>query len=641
MNPSVTLNTTAEKTGPDQAHMDLVAVMERLLTVGAFYPPGHAKCDEVVRRFFQAASPVLQGADALRLEAHGSGLRIQGRILEMDQTGPTRWSGLLQALGIARLDILATASATDLHDLINKLLAMKLEADSSLQFRQLEFDHLPASASVHVREFGRRTGTTRMGEEAAGKVNAILDQMTSGLQDKGLDETEVGALREQVEEFFVRIIERMETAGGAQSTETQRELKDVLELGTHAVQSAVEAMGQDLDDSGVSHLFRHASDALTYTRDKESMEMILSVFRQTSNDLISAQEEPDTQGPRPDPTTYDLSLADLAGCLREMSGQAVSLEGRLEDDPAEFLTIALTLLTRTGEGADLDKLLANADRLLSETPDHAAAPLLERTLTSLLGEIEIPQLDRILPMLLARQVALDAEVSLAFWERTCAADSEVLTLAWPHLVNLVLEGDTRLQGDAARRLLDICGRLPAAAARTQVRRLESLGAYRTGKISSGFYQMPLTATHVVLQHLLHSPRAAEVGRQVAKAWRSSPPDEHIRFLLPALGPWQDAHLDVYRQFLEAAALARLPEEFKDDIAQLVGQSLLGLAPDARRKPAVAESVAYLGRLGSDRARPFLRRILKERKLLFFPAWPEPVRTRAQAALGHLQQGGVS
>ncbi len=151
MSPSVNIIEVPTGHEPNQVHADLMTTLERLLTVGAFYPTGHAKCEEVVREFHEALAAILPGEDALRLEAKENGLCLQGAPLDPGQKGTVRWHTLLQSLGIAQLEIQAGASAGDLHDMVNQLLAYKLEAESALTFKQMSFDDLPASVRIQTR----------------------------------------------------------------------------------------------------------------------------------------------------------------------------------------------------------------------------------------------------------------------------------------------------------------------------------------------------------------------------------------------------------------------------------------------------------------------------------------------------------
>jgi len=275
---------------------DLLTALERLFAIGAFYPPGHARCVQVAESFRAAMAPLLAGAPALTIDTGRDALALQGHIVGLQSRAAAKLHGLLAELAIARLEIDAAVSPRDLHDLVAFLIQARHQLDSAYGFQRVEFAALPPTVRAHQREFGRRVGGGAGCEATAELVEAAVGHIMRELESASVPESVREKYRGVFSRMFERAAERLELAaqapGGGRSP-FARSLEEVLDLGVHAVQRSLDQLlshGDGLDD--LARVFAQAERAIALSDDRESVELMVDVLRQAAHDADEAADEP-------------------------------------------------------------------------------------------------------------------------------------------------------------------------------------------------------------------------------------------------------------------------------------------------------------------------------------------------------------
>lgn len=552
---------------------ELLLAFDRLFGIGALYPSGHARCQDVARIFRDQMRCLLGAAPALVFEAERDSLVVQAQPVAPEARGARRLAGLFATLGISRLEIDAQADPAALQELVRLLLRWKHEADSARGFRQLDLTGLPSSTRIVQREL------------------AVADEETGGGQRDQPDRAAVA-----------RVLQTLRERGGDDP-------------------ASQAARGGAADPK---NLLEQASAAIALAG-AQPAELLLEALQQApavAPAPAAAAAAPAAGG------DHRWAPAELEHRLQACAPREAAFQPAV--DGAEHLSVLLQLLLLEKGGEPGAVLVSALSEALREPPDARGRAVLAGALADLLPGAEPAAIDTLFPVL-APPLRRSAQLAGAL-RRVCErAEGRSARALWSHVVNEILLG---LTGDKPTDVQEVA-RWAASREESEMRaglpRLAALEALRDGRLAPQLFQPPSPALYPLFAVLLGGPRWELFGPPLRESLRAHPP----RWIgSPVLLFLQDEvahHRGFLSRLLHELAQGRLSETLSVAAGRIIAEGLRELPASRRRETGIAEAVGALGSLPAPGAGALLKRIRRERRWLVKPAWPRACRDAAARA----------
>lgn len=631
-------------------HADLLAALDRMLTVGSYYPPGHEKYREVARAAHRAVARAAGPQGVLAIEVTEGGLALGASFAPAEGREAKRLHKLLVPLDVALLEIDQDASAEDLHAALLALKKQQSELGSSRAYRAIEVTGLPASVRVTSRQLYVKmrhklvgSGGTRPNIDAF-DPNTIPDAMLVATPDG-----------QKLEREFLAVVRGIMTSADPQNLQRLHETSiDRISqvLGEWIPDAAIRAMKDIIDRLAETNsdpmvleaLVGHATKALELTGDSAMVELAferLRVEREVKGESRPLLENrPRPRGVKPSPVTYTMTRAQLGALVDEVAAEAAPIADLDARTNADCLGICCQILSAAPSLELAEQVTGLMETLVAD--DRCSAGDLEVVRDALRSAFQrgwnehTPELARALlePMRLLRPRKL-GWLWLSVWEGLLERGQK--EAAWPFVVNDLLlgvdwddlEGKLQLFGELTR--LDVSDRLDLLA------RLETLPALRDKHVDDGFLEAPAPLLYPVYRLLLRSSLSEEFGPRLLARLAEQDAQPLVAQLLACLGGWDRGHLRLYQAMLDQGVAERVSPA----LADLAGRYLRGivtrLEDQELAEPWVPGAIDWLSRLRAGGATEILRDIVEERRWLFIPVWPAAARDAARTALERLEQ----
>jgi len=614
----------------------LWSALDRLLNIGAFYPAGHARSEEAARAFLDEMRARLGNAPTLTIDAGRDALAVQGRVTPIESKGARRLQAMLTTLGIARIEIDAITSPLYLHAFSTLLLWSKHQADTAVGFREITFDGLPPTVRIVQREFGRRVGGGGVSLRAD-QVQAAVAGALQDIEGRALDDATRESLRGLVDRLFTRAAERLEMGGpllGGAHAPLTRSLEDVLAVGVHAIRHALHDL--PVDDAGdLRSLFACAEKAIALSDDGPSVELMLDVLRQSAREA-GLETAPDAEDPAENDALYAIPLAELTRRLTAGAGPPVAAGALAPPDRAEYLSIILQNLLNDPPAAVFAAATLTLRQTLATPLTAAEQAVVAAGARQLFERGTDGAVDRLATHLIVPLRRSSPEAPARLLRDACAgASPSALRAAWPHAVNELLLGHDGTDPALVESLRHLATAIPEPEMQRSLARLEALDALRAGNFGRRTC-VPLTAeTASLCALLLETSRGDLIGGALLALLQSAPPPWPGARALPLLGSYDARHRPFLVRLLREGVRRESSPELRAAAGRLLVEGLPALPTARRAEPWVPGAIRELGALRADGARPLLRAIGRQRRLLVLHAWPAACRAAATAATADL------
>lgn len=631
-------------------HTDLLVALDRMLTVGSYYPPGHEKYREVAKAAHRAIVLAAGVQGVVAIEVAENGLTMGASFAPADGREAKRLHKLLLPLEVALLEIDQNASAEDLHAALLALKKQQAELGSSRAYRAIEVTGLPPSVRVTSRQLYVKmrhktvgSGGTRPNVDAF-DPNTIPDAMLVATPDG-----------QRLEREFLAVVRGIMTSADPHKLQKLHEtpidrISQVLgewipDAAIRAMKDIIDRLAETNSDPMVLEaLVTHATKALELSGDSALVEMAferLRVEREVKGESRPLLENrPRPRGVRRSPVVYTMTRAQMGALIDEVSTAVRPIEDLDAQTNADCLGICYQVLAAAPSPELAEQVTALMKTLVAD--DRCSLHDLEVARDALRSAFQqgwdehTTELARALlePMRLLRPWKL-GWLWLAVWEGLLEPQHK--ETAWPFLVNDLLLGldwedpAARLQLLAELTGLDVCDRVDLLA------RLETLPALLDKKIDGSFLDAPAPLLYPVYRLLLRSSLSEELGPRLVA--RLAQRDAHplVAQLMACLGGWDRGHLRLYQAMLDQGTAERVTPALADQAGRYLRAIITRLDDDELTQPWVPGAIEWLSRLRAGGATAILRDIVAERRWLFIPVWPASARDAAQAALERLEQ----
>lgn len=629
----------------DPVDEELLVALDRMLTTGTYYPPGHAQYTAVADQCANAVAACLQGSQSVKIEVTSEGLSIGEGVASKDNRCAQRLYDLLEPLNQALLEIHAGVTTEDLHEALSVLKQNHKQLAGTRDYQEIEIEDMPETVSVTGRSLYVRTKTGNGPEVTSSPINEYFDPNT--IPDAALVPTPEGQIMERE---FLAVIQGLMKGGNAAHIQELRESGDtpaVEILGTwvpdHAIKSikdmltALEATNSDA--STLHHIVSHAQTALQLTGDPLLVELVFEKLRKEAKTKKKSQPLLEK---RPKPARkaikFTLSRAELRTLIADVYVEAKKLEtqnGIVAPARADAIGICL--------------------QILHAAPTDELAGGIATTLNLIMSSAELNDLDM--------QVATDALIDVFKFDKPEAAELVASMVcpplrhahrkklgplwldvwnglksrqekerAWPFVVNELLMG---MWWEDPRQKLALYSALSTikVAERTDLlMRLESLPALQEKILAKELFHVPAPLLYGVHQLLMASSLTEVHGPLMHQRLVHQKAHPLTAILMDGFVDYNHAHRQAYQAILKQGVAEKIVPEMRETAIRHLKGTLNRLPAERRGEPWVTDAIQWLGKLGTSKTRTVLKKILNEKKLLVIPAWPAACRDAARDAL---------
>jgi len=585
----------------------VLKALDRMLTVGSYYSREHSQYLRAAEEACGVIVEAIARRPGLALEIAANGLLIEGQTVDGRHRHVRQLFQMLVPLNIARLEIGAALTPGDLRQALSALHDHRLGLGQAQGFREITIENLPPTVSATSRKVGR-------GAEADG--SATLSDLLGGLSDEPADDgsREAEARREGLE----------------------RQLGALATAPDHAdINERLRALlAAKLDEVELSRLVDLAGAALAASCDPAQAEL---AFRRLRREL-KLEESNTVPAPAVPPAPEDagFSVEQLVRAVDELRAINEPLLPPESSARIDQMSIAFKLLTSAGDA----QLPAAALSALEETwaakdcgPEDvrlAAASLLDFAAAA-----SEQQVDVLLPAVLRGVRCRRPDLVAPLWWnfvsaiRPLAPADPRWTALWPQLVNDLLLGLEPAPHPLTQPLYLNAGEFDTDQALKMVRRFGSLGAVRRENPAGDLLQLPVEKTRPIHAVLMGTAAADRHGGNLHNALSRRSADALTRLLLAAVGGYKPENRALYAALLREGDDARHSRELEDLAARILQRALAETPRECRDEDWLAPAIEWLRRQAPQSA-PLMARIVGERRLLFFRAWPQACRLAATA-----------
>ncbi len=588
----------------DRRYVKILKALSHLMTVRSYYSPEHEQYVAASRKACAAIVESIGDQPSILIEIGAEGMMLGGQTVESGHREVRQFHELLVPLNIARLEIGNDLTPGDLRAALRVFHAYRLKLGASSSFQEINIEGLPHT----VRTVGCRLFT---------RDKQADDESETGAPPADLTRQFIDLVGEIVANLDVANTEKAAGVNQTDLQELSRALKKLAE--------------KEADPFNLLQLIQNAQKALEMSRDPDSLDL---VFRMLRKELGQAQPQPTraVSSRQENPQQEEKGLADLRSHLAEtISAASRSGEPDLADSKGDFLGVCFRILSAEPPAPLWSQTMAALETALS-APSTGAGEIgvcvnwSAEMLQNGHGESALNILETVLTSLRASHL----DLLPAFWVKLWGlVGDEARGGIWPLLVNDVLLGTGDTRAEIKRSLLAAVGSVDLDTARSVRQQLFDLPAFRRNHASGTIFTVHPSRLLVLHAVMLESPLAAWHGPRLQKLLLRSAPGDLLGIVVRLIGDFRRESSPLIIELLENAGQNTLPDRLKEAVTMLLADGLGLLTPQNRDQDWVVHGLEWLNRLDHEAAKPVFRRVLRERRLLFFHAWPDRCRTAVE------------
>jgi hypothetical protein len=633
-------------------HVELLVALDRMLSTGSYYPPGHAQYDAVAEQCATALTAAMRGRPSLEIEVQTTGFIIDAGCIEKTERCARRLHDLLEPLNQALLEIHGAVTTEDLHQGLATLKSHHKQLAGTREYQEIEIEGMPETMTAVSRNLYVRTKAGNGPEKTKSPLNENFDPNT--IPDAMLVHTPEGQMMERE---FLAVIQGIMKNGDPTKLKALQNTSDEMAsdlLGTWVPDDAISTIkgildsleSSNTDPMMLQHLVGHAQEALQLTGDPALVELVFEKLRKEgtikkkSGKLLENRPKPAKK-----PVRFTMSRTELRTAIDDVATDAEAVER--DDDlvtpsGADCLGICIQIL----HAAPTDELAAGiSDSIRSILGAEDVTDVEISTATNALAAIfhssNSETTELVVAMINAplRESHLErlGPFWLNIWQKLGSYKEK--ERAWPYVVNELLLG---LQWENPRQKIELYQALSEINTTDRIDlmvKLESLRALQEKELASDMFHAPAPLLYNLHEMLMGSSLAEEHGPLLHQRLAYQKAHPLATSLVEGFGEYNQAHRAAYVAIMVQGISEKIVPALKDIAARHFRGALNRLTADRREEAWVPDAIGWLGMLDIDSSRPVIEKILKEKKFFFFPVWPANCRTAAQGALAGQSSDG--
>ncbi|MCK9995503.1 MAG: hypothetical protein KAH56_04390 [Candidatus Krumholzibacteria bacterium] len=643
--PTESVGVPTEENSPLSAeHAELFRALDRLLTIGSYYTPEHARYQEVAREAHAAIRTNLMGAASLEIECTTEGFYVHDIFIEGNQRATHRIFELMHTLNIALLEIQAAATSNDLHEAVTTLKKHQVTFAGAQDYEEIEITGMPdtiatTSQNLYVRTRDRTSGPGGTRPRAGSADHYIIPEANLVTTPEG----------QKLEREFLGIISSIMRSGDPtqlKNLDSDKARNEALRhwVSDSAILTIKKIMGAlketNSDPMILEHLIGHAQSALELTGDPDLVNLVFERLRKETGiksdkpkPLLSNRPKP--KNPKKHAVKYTMTPEQMNGIIEELNESAVIPDDLLGPSTADCLGICTQVLCSAPTEQMAQGIGSTIFRILSaETIPDEDLRISVSALMTVLKTGSRDAVDTAMPMFFSPLRKFHPRhlgpVWLGVWKSLVEIDHK--RLAWPHLVNELLMGVEWEDPTQKLALFESLSRVRVGDGEEMLERLEELRALREKMMAPELFHAPAPLLYPVHIVLLGSTMSREHGPKLHERMAHQRANRLANLLVEIMGEYKQSNKLIYQAMLEQGVSEKIIPKLQDLGSRLLKATVTNLSPELRDELWVSEAVSWLGKLDKQRAKPTLTRILKEKKYFFWPVWPSECRQAAREIL---------
>ncbi len=605
----------------------LLKALDKALTLEAYYSSTHEQYILATDEAAQVISRGIRAVGTVVLEITAEGLLVLQQTVAPDHRHIKQLLNLLMPLNVARLELDATLSPGDLRQALESLQTHRQKLGKGESFREIKIENLPPTIRATSRSVLREHEVNSRkrqkesdpdeyeseGEKLARRFLAMVNEVLNNLKNLG-------------------VAEMGDQQGGHQVSLSAADLED-LRL---SLKRLLEFNPTPRELAG---LISHARRALELSRDPYRTDLVFQILRR---DILC--KEP--MGPESHnralkgQTEYSLSMEELQAEVARLNSLGQEAVGPYENAGKAHLAICLTMLQDNPTEAIKQSIHSSLVNLLKRPGMNIEH--LEPCLQAVSDALEAGFMDWVGILLETTTMTLRKgrpELLGPFWatlaERTDDGDLEMV---WPYLVNDILLGLGRSNGQANARALSWAGSIKPSSARRLVADLERMGSLEREKGAGDLFSVSPVTMLPVLQALARTRLAPWISKGLFVSMRARPVNRLTKVLMQVVD-YHPSLLDFYLDLVAQPAISAMSEKLRGRAAFLLLDTLDSLSRTEREEDWVVDAMHSLAELKVEDARLLFEKVVSERRMMFGYGWPQECRAIAEEALAEIAPAG--
>jgi hypothetical protein len=610
--------------------------IDHLLTVGAYYSADHDQYRVVSEKSCAQMVDAIGTGKVMAIEVTATGMMIRSQLVDPNHRNVRLLHDLLVPLNIARLEISANLTATDLRMAISALQLHKQNLGNTTGFQEIRIENLPPTVSTASRGVVQDNGDDN-GDLDKDSGLMTLDEMF-GVEDQGEGSAFLDDLipdSEKLAREFMKIVstilENLEQDHPESGEGDTGPHPDTSPENIRALREALKRLVEvNPDPADLARLIEHAKRALDLSRDPGSVDLVFSLLKkevERGDDWKDKAREKAKNKPKKE---YKLSLEELREEISKLETEGREPEEpgpsarsnylgicfqMLGEDPAEALEITLV--------SSLERIITSGEMTREDLNLCSAA-----VATTALNGNQVA-LDSVLPAFCNPLRTARPEYLVKFWVRLWETlEPGRRALVWPHLVSDLLQGIDNIPPQTIEGMWLAAGEIDSKLAIMQVSRLECTPALREKTISPSLMTLPLARMYPVHLALMKSTQASVHGPRIHDSLLRHPPNGLTEILMTALGEYDPVNDSFYLSLIKQSGSDSITPDLRRMSTRFISEAVLNLPADNRSEAWVTKAITWMGKLDPAFSLPMLTRIRDQKKYIFFKAWPAECRELA-------------
>ncbi len=608
--------------------------IDKLLTVRAYYSPEHEQyvvaSEEVASLIVEAIRPERSTA----IEITASGMMIKGQLVDPNHRNVRLLHELLVPLNIAQLNIDVGLTPEDLRLAVSALQEHRLSLGTTTGFREVIIEGLPPTVNTASKGVVHRDGFEVPHEGEGSNPGSSLDDLLNSAITENPSEivSESEKLARKFMEIVNQVLDSLEKEDRKLSEDGSAPHPDSTPENIRALREALQRLVEVNPDPGdLARLIQHAKKALDLSQDPRSVDLVFSLLKNEAANGGDWKKQSRENHGKSRNSPFQLNLEQLKERVSALEAEAIPIPEPTASSLTDYLGVCLHLLRLAPSDNLEDALVMNLEKVISDpkiVPEDLEC--CSAAATDSAFHDQQTAIDRLLPAFCAPLRESHPEALADFWIRVWEnLELERRPLAWPHLVNDLMQGLGEIAPETEKSLWLAAAKVPPKVVVRQVSRLECLPAMRNKKTGPGLMKMSLQSMFPIHLALMKSSLAPLHGPRIHHHLRRQPPNELAGILIRAAGKYDEANINFYLSLIRHSKIESMSQELRRMSARLLADSIGQLKAAQRSEAWVVQAIGWLGQLDFDIALPLLNRIRNEKRFfILFKTWPEEVRQAA-------------
>ncbi|WP_339138225.1 MAG: hypothetical protein WGN25_08305 [Candidatus Electrothrix sp. GW3-4] len=641
MNSSQTTQEIELQLVTPQDFVELINALQRIFTIGLYYPSGHGVVDQAMSSFLHFFRRIVGNkTNFLHFAVTEEMLTIQEIELDMQLPSVKSFHNLLYKLNIITLDIHRDITAEEALLFVRKLISFRARIKNCRNFSELKITDLPET--IKIRQLQFLTSQSIIAEKGSGDASQpTIDYLLSSLAEQGAKREQLALCGQLLQSIPAAIQKRQLVEHHLPSVTWDDVEKLLFELAESIdCSSPVATTGQrqkkhkkyynNIDP--LIAILLSLEEPRETRQSREAIDLLIDLTRAA----LPHVEEQDSD------TSIGLRSKDRGGIsIKQLQKELLLMRNHalprdfFANERSEQLSLLMQML---GQNPPLQVMMRTHEVLrdcLASELEAREWKVVIAGMCQLIRTLNTERLHFVFIMFINLFRRSRYITPLVFLRDVCQRlPMTEFATCWPFLINELLVEGPQKDPEIFRELCVVYKNFPLQEMRNKLPQLKQLDALSEKKIASYIFSPPPPELYPLLVVLLRSSQAAYISEELLNGLRK----QAIGWLDRAVIPYLDSRSSTDQRFivelLRQVNPAKPSQRLKGIGGQIIVERLPAIPLEQRKEKWVIDSIDALSRIRLRDAQKLLRDIVQSRRYLIIPLWPRAARAAARKVLSY-------